>query len=307
MLGPRGRTQAPPQAPRRGLGPNRTAKRRPSLPPLPQTKGVSFPGLLRQLPQHKPWMITISVISVLVVLGACGFGSWQLIKQDGQPVGVVQAGPTVERRDISSREVDSAPLTIDIVFPAREIAAAEADLPPYTMVGDPQTDDDCRYVGGDQVKTLLGSTVDPNNPASPALCSQFIRASFLSYDGRYHATVGVLNLPDKATADDVAQQIKGFGENGEGTLTGWPSDPSVNSVLFRAPPHLHMEVYGHFLLYAVVVHKDGSQMAADDQGAKVVVYDLVQTYLLNVIKNWAIVPAGPSDGTQPTTTDSPTG
>lgn len=304
MLGPRGRTQAPPQAPRRGIRPNRTAKRRPALPPLPQTTGVSFPGLLKQLPQHKPWMITIGIISVLVVVVGCGFSSWLLIRQEGEPVGIIQGGPTVERRDISSREVDSAPLTVDVVFPTKEISAAEPDLPPYTMVGEAQAEDDCRYVGDGQVKTLLGSNVpDTSTP----ICSQFIRASFLSYDGRYHATVGVLNLPDKATADDVAQKIKGFGESGEGTLTGWPSDPSVNSVLFRAPPHLHMEVYGHFLLYAVAVHKDGSQMSADDQGAKVVVYDLVQTYLLDVIKNWATVPAGASDGTQPTTTDSPTG
>jgi hypothetical protein len=306
MLGPRGRTQAPPQAPRRGIRPNRPSKRRQTLPPLPQTTGVSFPGLLRQLPQHKPWMITISVISVLVVLGACGFGSWQLIKQEGQAVGVIQGGPTVQRRDISSREVDNQPLTLELVFPTTEVSAAEPDLPPYTMVGEPQADDDCRYVGDEEVKALLEGTVDPADSASPAVCSQFLRASFLSYDNRYHATIGVLNISDMDEANTVANEIKNFGESGEGTLTGYVSDPRVNAVLFSAPPHLHMEVYGHFLLYGVVVHKDGSDMAADDQGAKIVVYDLVQTYLLNMIKNWALVPAGAEGSAQPTTSGSPT-
>jgi hypothetical protein len=265
------------------------------LPPLAQVKGASFPGLLKQLPQHKPWMITISVISVLVVLGACGFGSYQLFKEGDQPVGVIASGPAVQRRDITTRQADPNPLTVEMVFPSREIAPAEDGLPPYVMVGDPQAMENCQYAATFDIKTLLAGTDD----GGQVICSQFVWASFISYDERYLVTVGVLNLPDMQRAAAIANEIKSAGENGQGTLIGYVSDPSV-AQLTRAAPHLSMVVHGHFLLYAVIVHKDGSDMGDAEQGAQVVAYDLLQHYLRDqVLDAWSVETGPPVQ--EPTT------
>ena len=46
-----------------------------------------MPGLIRHLPQHKPWMVAIGAIAVVVVLAICGFGSYLLVKDDNKVVG----------------------------------------------------------------------------------------------------------------------------------------------------------------------------------------------------------------------------
>jgi hypothetical protein len=239
-------------------------------------------------------MITISVISVVVVLATCGFGSILLLRDEGQP----QGGPSGsgERRDISTRELDSTPVTVADVFPNPEIVA-EPGLPPYAMIGEPQADEDCGIAGDGEVKRLLASSD----------CSQFVRATFRSYDDRYYVTAGLLNLADGAGAAVVSNEVKSLVETEQGRLTGYISDPSVR-VVFRAAPHLAWEVRGHFLLYVVIVRQNGEDIPPDDQGAKIVVHDMLQTHLLGtVIDNWTIIKETPPVSGDPsaTTTASP--
>jgi hypothetical protein len=60
-------------------------------------------------------------------------------------------------------------------------------------------------------------------------------------------------------------------------------------------------VKGHFVLYAVVVRKDGVEVATDDASAPSVVNDMLVVYLRDtVMANLAKQPAAPSDGTQDT-------
>jgi hypothetical protein len=261
-----------------------------SLPPLPGTKGVSLkevPGLLRHLPQHKPWMITISVLSVVVVLATCGFGSWLLLREDNAVVGDVAAAPSVQKRDITSREVDNVPLTPVDVFPSPEIIA-DPNYPPYRQIGEVQASDDCKVAARDAVRTAVMN----------AQCSQVIRASFATPDNRYFVTAGILNLPDVATAAALATEIKGLVEAGQGGLSGYISDENVNLVLNRAAPNLAWEVRGHFLVYTVIVRVDSSDIEPGDPGAEVIIYDMLKMYLRDtVLENWSIVktPEAPVD------------
>lgn len=238
-----------------------------------------FPDLFKHLPQHKPWVITISVISVVMVLAACGFGSWQLLRTENEPVGQPSDGPTVQHRDITSREVDPDPMTVEIAFPLREVPAAEPNWPPYTMMGDPQVSEDCTIAADGEVGRAL----------SDGGCSQVLRASFSSGDNLYFVTAGILNLPDVTAATTLSNEMKSLVESRQGRLLGYISVPDVNQELYTAPPHLAWEVRGHFLLYAVVVRQDGADMEPDE--AEYVVYDLVKAYLRDtVVEQWAIVP-----------------
>ncbi|HEY7222146.1 MAG TPA: hypothetical protein VH561_00765 [Micromonosporaceae bacterium] len=247
-----------------------------------------FPGLLRQLPQHKPWMITIGVISVVVVLAACSFGSFLMLKDDGQPTGL-PSDANVQRRDISTREGDSTPLTVADIFPDTQIPAADPSLPPYTMVGKPQAGKDCRYAANREVQRRLGD----------ANCSQYVRASFLSSDGKYFVTAGILNLPDMPSATDFQTQLQQLAATADqGSLTIYVPDTDKYPTLPSANSYLAADVRGHFLIYAVVVRKNGSDMQPDEPGAKVVVYDMLETYLSNAVTKWSEVkpPNVPSAG-----------
>jgi len=280
--GPRGRQVAPPMPPgRRPPGRQRRPTRR-GLPPLPQTKGISLkevPGLLRQLPQHKPWMIAIGVIAAVVVLGACGFGSYLLVDGDAKPVGEPAPTNTVAHRDIDTREADNQPLTAADVFPNPEIPAADPSFPSYTLIGQVQAINDCSTAGEGQVKDLV----------TASQCSQMIRASFNASDPTYQVTAGVLNLASADAARNFANGVSAL-TGDQGNITGYISDSNVDINLGTAKPRVTMEVRGHFLLYTVIVRKDAAPMGPDDtNGANVINYDVLKAYLRDtVIEQWSI-------------------
>jgi hypothetical protein len=280
--GPRARTGAPPLAPgRRPPGHQRRPARR-SLPPLPRTKGITFKefqGLLRQLPQHKPWMIAIGVIAAVVVLGACGFGSFLLVNGDSQPVGEAAPTNTVPHRNIDTRDVDNQPLTAADVFPNPEIPAADPQFPPYKLVGEVQVTTDCSSAGVGQVKNLIAAS----------MCSQMIRASFTASDPTYQVTAGVLNMATADAARTFASGVSALSGD-QGNITGYISDSNVDINLGRAAPRVTMEVRGHFLLYTVIVRRDGAAMSPDDaNGANVINYDVLKAYLRDtVFEHWSI-------------------
>jgi hypothetical protein len=254
--------------------------------------------LLRQLPQHKPWMIAISVIAAAVVLGACGFGSFLLVKGDSEPVGQPSATSTVPHRNIDTRDADNQPLTVADVFPNPEIPAADPSFPPYKLIGQVQLSPDCSTAGDGQVKSLLAA----------AMCTQMIRASFSASDPTYFVTAGVLNLVTADAARTFASSVQGLSAN-QGNLTGYISDSNTDLPLGRAAPRVTMEVRGHFLLYTVIVRKDNAAMATDDaSGAQVINYDVLSKYLRDtVIEQWSVDKSALTPSPDSSTTASATG
>jgi hypothetical protein len=282
------RSAAPPQAPgRRGAGKPAAPVRR-SLPPLPRTRGVTLkevPGIIRQLPHHKPWMVAIGAIAVAVVVAVCSFGSFMLVKDDNAVIGAPTAPETtVVKRDITSREKDPNPLTPADVFPSPEIIA-DPSIPPYLRIGEVQASPDCRVGANGEVGKLLVTLQ----------CNQVIRASFGAPDGRYFVTGGIFNLPDAAAASQFSAEIEPLIKAKQGTIMGYASDPNVNVVLVRKATKLTWEVRGHFLVYTVIAKKDGSDLDVDDPGAKVINYDILQMYLRDkVLDEWSIEKTPPS-------------
>ncbi len=272
---------APPQRPGRRAPGKRGAPPRRGLPPLPRPRPMSLremQGLLKQLPQHKPWMIAIGAIAVAVIVAVCSFGSFMLVKDDNEIVG---APPTPEasvvKRDITSRQTDPNPMTVADVFPNPEIVA-DPSYPPYKMMGKAQASNDCRVAADGEVQKRLQAIG----------CSQVVRATFSAPDGKYFVTGGIFNLPDANVASQFATDVRTLIADKQGRFTGYISDPAHNVVLGRARLTHAFEVRGHFLVYIVVVKVDGSEFAPDDPGVKVIQYDIMGQYLRDkVIADWS--------------------
>ena len=242
-------------------------------------------GLLKQLPQHKPWMVAIGAIAVVVVVAVCSFGSFMLVKDDNEVVGAAPTPETtVVKRDITTRQTDPNPMTVADVFPNAEIIA-DPSYPPYKIMGAAQGSDDCRVAADGDVRKLL-QTIG---------CSQVVRATFSVPDGKYFVTGGIFNLPDATVASQFATDVRGLIADKKGRFTGYISDPSQNVVLGRAPLTHAFEVRGHFLVYIVVVKVDGSEFEPDDPGVKLIQYDVMQKYLRDkVLVDWSIEKTPPS-------------
>lgn len=261
---------------------------RPALPTPRRPRTVSFkevPGLIRQLPHHRPWMVAIGTIAVVVVLTVCGFGSWMLVKDDSQIVGAPPTPlSTVVKRDITNRTADPNPMTAADTFPNVDIVVDPA-VPPYKRMGEAQVAEDCRAAATGEVGKLLASTG----------CNQVIRATFSTPDGAYFVTGGIFNLPDGATATQLATDVRVLIAANQGRFSAYISDPNANVILGRAPTNLAWEVRGHFIVYTVIAKVDGSVVEADDPNVKVIIYDILQKYLRDhVIDMWAIEKTPPS-------------
>jgi hypothetical protein len=239
----------------------------------------SVPVLMRHLPQHKPWMIALSLIASLVIIAICGLGSYLLVKDDSTVVGAnPSASPTVVKRDINDRKTDPAALTVADVFPATDVAAADPSVPPYKRLGNAQLAKDCR----------VGATGEVGKLFQKLACNQVIRATLSSPDGGYLVTAGVFNLRDHAAALEAHEVIPRLVDDGKGRLSGYISG-SATRVMGRAPTQLAWDAQGHFLIYAVIARADGKEFDENDPNVRVIVYDIVEKYLRDrVIVEWSI-------------------
>ncbi|HLT12138.1 MAG TPA: hypothetical protein VK028_15275 [Micromonosporaceae bacterium] len=237
----------------------------------------AVPGLIKQLPQHKPWMVAIGVIATVVVIATCSFASYLLVADDGKLVGATPT-PTIEvpLRDISSRKADPEPLTADDLFPTSEIIA-DPNYPPYVRIGEPQVAKDCRTAASGEVGKLLKSLG----------CNQVVRATFRSPDGGYYITAGVFNLRDEAAATKAHNEVQSLVDE-LNRFNGYIPDRSLR-VLGTSPTYLSWDMRGHFLIYCVIARVDGGEHEPDDPNLTLIVYDLVETYLRDKkLGEWAI-------------------
>jgi hypothetical protein len=251
--------------------------------------------LIRHLPQHKPWMITLTAIAVVVVLAVCGLGSYLLVRDDATAVGAnAQVTPPVPTRDITDRELDPDAMSIKDVFPTDEMRAGPS-IPAYPMIGKPQLLRDCRIAATGEVGRLLKKLG----------CNQAIRATFASPDKSYMITAGVFNLRDDDAATKAHEQIPKLVDDGQGRLAGFVAGSS-SKVMGRAPTQLAWYPQGHFLVYAVIARKNGRAFADPDPNVQVIVYDVVEKYLRDrVIASWAVDEAAAEASATPSTLPSP--
>jgi hypothetical protein len=242
------------------------------------------PDLLKHLPQHKPWVIALSVIAAVVVIATCGLGSYMLVKDDTTVVGASPTpSPTVVKRDINDRKTDPAAMTVADVFPAAAVPAADPTVPPYKRMGNAQINKDCRVAATNDVGKLLRSLG----------CSQVIRATFVSPDGGYYLTAGVFNLKDNAACQQAHGAIPRLVDAGKGRLSGFVAN-AASRVMGRAPTQLAWDAQGHFLIYTVIARADGKEFADGDPNVRVIVYDIVEKYLRDkVIAEWSIEKGAP--------------
>jgi hypothetical protein len=250
-------------APRRGLPPAASHPR--------MRLSEAVPGLIRHLPHHKPWMITLGVIAVVVVLAMCGLSTYMVVHDDATvAASQATAGPTAVQRDIGTRSGDAALMSAADVFPSKQIVAA-ANVPPYKQVGDVQVEANCRLGATGTIATMLVAQG----------CNQMVRATFSTPDGTHFVTAGVFNLlDDKATK--AAEDSLAKGVDAANRFTGYITT-TPTQVIGRAPTNLAYLDDGHFLLYVVIVRTDGNESKSSDPAIQVIVYDMLEHYLRDTV------------------------
>jgi hypothetical protein len=227
------------------------------------------------------WLTILTAVGVVVVLAVCGLGGYFMINGDrSRPT--TPSGPNtnaVKARDISTRDVDPAPLTEQEVFPAAQITAGAATYQVLkTQAGD------CASAATDDIAKLLGQLG----------CSQVVRGTLKSPDGQFLITAGIFNLKDEASANQAYEQIKPTLDAQKGRFTGLPAGDGTEAIV-RAPTTLGWHPRGHFLAYCIVARLDSKPIDANDAASKQVISDLVESHLRDtVIGGRAVVSPAPS-------------
>jgi hypothetical protein len=263
---------------RRALQPPDTRPAGPPPGPPPGRSGPRGPrggapasGPARVNP-HRPhrWIAALSVIGVIVLVAACGLGTYFMVKDERKgPTGARTSGSqSPQERDISSRTVDSAPLTEAEVFPTDSIPSGPNE-PPYVVLKT-QIGEDCTVAAADELGKLL---VD-------AGCNQVVRATMKSPTGDYLITAGLFNLRDQDAASTAFNGVKPIIDATKGRFLGMSVGPNTGTdAIVRAPTQLGWNFRGHFIAYCVIARTDGQPFAANDQVPNQITFDIVETYL----------------------------
>ncbi len=212
------------------------------------------------------WMVTLTAVGLAVVLTVCGLAGYFMINNEGGKGDAPQAGNTAaatKPRDISTRDVDPAPLSEQEVFPAPQVTVGGSAYPVLkTQAGD------CQSAATDELAKLLGA----------GGCSQVVRATLKSPDGQFLMTMGVFNLKDDASATQASDSIKGTIDGQKGRFTGLVAGDATEAIV-RAPTTLGWQPRGHFLAYCIVARADSKPIPADDEASKRIISDLVERHL----------------------------
>jgi hypothetical protein len=222
--------------------------------------------------QHRPhrWIAALSVIGVLVLVAACGLGTYFMIKDERKgPEGARTSGSQgPQERDISSRTVDPALLTETEVFPTDSIPSAPNE-PPYAVLKT-QLSEDCTAAAADDLGKLLVN----------AGCNQVVRATMKSPNGDYLITAGLFNVRDQDAAKAAFDGVKPIIDATKGRFLGMSVGPNTGTdAIVRAPTQLGWNYRGHFIAYCVIARTDSQAFAANDNTPNVITFDVVETYL----------------------------
>lgn len=166
-----------------------------------------------------------------------------------------------------SRVVDSAPLTLDEVFPDPNEVRASPGGPVY-KVAMTHIDREC-----DTATTgTLGALITAGG------CSQVVRAELTAPYGDYQVTAGIFNLADADGAAAVDDQVRGAVETGDGSFAAMGTDASATA----AQVGWHSD--GHYLLYCVITRPGGNVVPGSDPNAARITADLVDGYLTATVE-----------------------
>jgi hypothetical protein len=224
----------------------------------------------------KLWLAALCSVAVLVVLGVCGLGVYlegsdeRRVAREDAARRAAAANPSMLPRDISSRDLDPAPLTEKELFPLPQVTVTGADGP-YQVLKTAASADCKSGANGDLGAFLTGLG-----------CNQVVRGILKSPEGQYLITAGIFNLKDAASATKADQGIKPIAESGKGRLIGLFGGAGTESMT-SAPSQVKWYVRGHFLAYAVVVRMDGAAIPASDLYALQLATDLGQTHLHDAV------------------------
>jgi hypothetical protein len=200
-------------------------------------------------------------LAALILLGLVAMTAFFVFSGDRRQDAEAATGPKADQ--LASRTVDTAPLTVEEVFPdPREVRPPTARPYRITMT---HTDADCRTA----TTGALGPLLVVHG------CSQVVRAGMTApYDG-YEVTAGLFNLADEtgaATVDDQLRDLVVTADGGFARLPAGPPDALPTS-------QVGWRTTGHYLLYCVITRTDGKLVTSDDPVAERITSELVDSYL----------------------------
>jgi hypothetical protein len=223
----------------------------------------------------------MSVIAVLVVVGACGVGTWFILKDEknGPDSAKSSSASAPKKRDISSRAVDPKALTEAEVFPSNSIVAVP-DEPPYVILAT-KASNDCKAAATEDLAKLLAG----------AGCTEVVRATMKSPNEEYLITAGIFNISSEQVAAQTFDGIKPIVDGQKGRFAGMSVGAGTGTdALVRAPTQLGWNYKGHFITYCVIARVDGNNFAQGDPYPNQITYDIVETYLDNgIIENRSVI------------------
>ncbi|HEY8451964.1 MAG: hypothetical protein FWJ70_16350 [Micromonosporaceae bacterium] len=238
-------------------------------------------------------MVIAGVVAVAVLV-VCGLFSWGVFQDElaGKADGARNEPSGAPMRDISSREGDPEPLTVDEVFPSEQIVI-NADENPYEVLGTEATED-CSVAVADALSDLLAE-LD---------CTQVVRATLRSPNGEYLVTTGIFNLATRDQAVRAYEEIPPIVDEQTGRFVGLLAGEGTEPIMI-SETRLGWDYRGHYLMYAVVAKADGTDFGADDDRyAQLIIWDMVEVHLrTGVLEARANLPA-PSGSPQPSPSSS---
>jgi hypothetical protein len=223
-------------------------------------------------------IIIAAVVAVVLVAGAVG--GYLLLGSDSPKnnAPASKKADTPAPKDISTRDVDQAPLTQQELFPTPQITVGTNNY--QVLKGE---DGGCDTAATDDLAALLGQ----------AGCSQVVRATLKSPDGQFLVTAGIFNLKDKASADQAFNGIKPIVDAQKGRFSGLAAGDGTDAIV-RAPTTLGWQPEGHFLAYCIVARTDSKPIPADDGPSKQLITDIVESHLRDkVIEARTVSPTNP--------------
>ncbi|GIJ44707.1 hypothetical protein Val02_15930 [Virgisporangium aliadipatigenens] len=221
--------------------------------------------------QRSRWLAALSTIGVLVLLAVCGLSTYFVYNESSDSGNESQApGITTpeagDGRDISSRDVDPAPLTEDEVFPGTQVAATTGGGGYEVLKKEASTD--CGKAASEDLGKLLIAQG----------CNQVVRATLKTGDGAYLITAGIFNLKDAASAVNAHENIKPTIDAQKGRFNGLLAGTGTDA-LVRAPMILGWHAKGHFLAYCIIARTDAKAFEANDANPPAIQNDILTAHL----------------------------
>jgi hypothetical protein len=227
---------------------------------------------LFQRPRKRIWQVTTSGLSVLALLAVCGLSSYFIVadERQGRDAHASGAAPAPVFRDISSRDVDPAPLTPAEVFPGREVRIEPAE-PPYRVLKT-QAAGRCRTAASGAIGALLDDLG----------CSQVVRGTLRSPTGGYLVTAGAFNLGDVTGAEWAHERIKPLVDREKGRFAGLVAGRGTEAIALSSA-QVGWHVRGHYLVYCVIARADGRTISGRDAYAKRILFDMIELHLRGTV------------------------